>query len=141
MDSIASNKRPTDGPTQPPAQKFSGWTCVSREQMGLDQEVCRVPLDNNNYLYVAAALGGSYHESDCGFLMKCTGENTRLTADQRGVDTKIAVWYTCQTDPLQVAMLIAGIIGFIAGALVLWRRMRRGESHGDRHAVRVHSRD
>lgn len=112
-----------------------------------DQEVCRVPLDNNNYLYVAAALGGSYHESDCGFLMKCTGENTRLTADLRGADTKIAVWYTCQTDPVQVATLVAVIIGMIIGALVLWRRLRRGggdSSRDDRdhhRSVRVHSRD
>lgn len=106
--------------------------------MGLDeQEVCRVPLENNNYLYVAAALGGSYHETDCGFLMKCAGENTRLTADQRGVDTKIAVWYTCRTDPVQVAVLVAFVVALVFGALMLWRRARRGDARDD-NAVRVH---
>ena len=108
--------------------------------MGLEeqQQVCRVPLENNNYLYVAAALGGSYHETDCGFLMKCTGENTRLTADQRGVDTKIALWYTCRTDLVQVAVLVAFVVALVFGAMMLWRRVRRRDAQDDNNAVRVH---
>jgi hypothetical protein len=91
-------------------------------------DVCRVPLDDPaNAPAVAAAFGGSYHESDCGFLQKCSSVHVQYTTTNRGADTRLATWYTCELDPWQSGVAVVALIAVALFIFFAVRRIRRSE--------------
>lgn len=106
----------------------------SSSAASLGGDVCRVPLDDpNNATAVAAAFGGSYHESDCGMLQKCTSLHVQYTSINRGVDSHLATWYSCEMDPWQVGGLVVALIVLAVLAYLGVRRLRRREDAGGDH--------
>jgi hypothetical protein len=90
-------------------------------------DVCRVPLDDPvNAPAVAAAFGGTYHESDCGFLQKCSSVHIQYTS--RGADISLATWYTCELDAWQAGLLAAALV---AVALAVFFAVRRARRHDE----------
>lgn len=106
----------------------------SSSASSLGGDVCRVPLDDpNNATAVAAAFGGSYHESDCGMLQKCTSLHVKYTNINRGADMHLATWYSCEMDPWQVGGLVVALIVLAVLAYLGVRRLRRSEEATAHH--------
>lgn len=101
-------------------------------------DVCLVPLsDPNNAPAVAAAFGGTYHESDCGFLQKCSSVHIQYT--NHGADTSLATWYTCELDAWQAGLLAAALVAVVLAVFFAVRRARRHD--GGAHEVARETRE
>lgn len=87
-------------------------------------DVCRVPLDDpGNAPSVAAVFGGTYHESDCGFLQKCSSVHIQYTS--LGTNSSLATWYTCEMDAWQAGLLAAVLVAVTLAVFFAVRRVRR----------------
>ena len=96
----------------------------------MSHDVCRVPLEEeHNAAAVAAVFGGSYHESPCGILEKCSSLHVQY-GDGSGsgamVNHNIATWFSCELDTSRVGILL---VVLVVAAVMVFQLIRRFRSH------------
>ena len=92
----------------------------------MSHDVCSVPLEEeHNAAAVAAVFGGSYHESPCGILEKCSSLHVQY-GDGSGkgamVNHNVATWFSCELDTVRVGILL---VVLVVAAVMVYQLIRR----------------
>lgn len=109
-------------------------------------DVCRVPLDDtHNAAAVAAVFGGTYHETTCGFLEKCSALHVQYSdgggvGAMNSVNHTIATWFSCEMDPTRFGAVSAALVAAVIIVFVLLRRFRSRNNEGTDMVVMPHHR-
>ena len=94
----------------------------------MSHDVCRVPLeDEHNAAAVAAVLGGSYHESPCGILEKCSSLHVQYgngsgSGAMKSVNHDVATWFSCELDTVRIGILL---VVLVVAAIIVFQLIRR----------------
>lgn len=102
----------------------------------MSSDLCRVPLDDtHNAAAVAAVFGGTYHETACGFLEKCSALHVQYSdgsgvGAMNSVNHTIATWFSCEMDPTRIGAVLAALVAVAIVVFVLLRRFRSRNNEG-----------
>jgi hypothetical protein len=99
--------------------------------------------DTHNAAAVAAVFGGTYHETTCGFLEKCSALHVQYSdgvGAMNSANHTIATWFSCEMDPTRVGAVLAAMVAVAIIVFVLIRRFRSRKNEGTDMVVMPHHR-